>query len=290
MSFNPYRGCEHGCIYCYARPTHEYLGFSAGLDFETKIMVKYDAPELLREALIVAGLAAACLGLSGVTDAYQPVERRLELTRRCLAVLLEFRQAVSIITKNRLVTRDVDLLGELARHNAAGVFVSITSLDEDLVGHLEPRTTRPSGRLKAIEALAEAGIPVGVMVAPVIPGLTEHECRRFSRPRPGLVPGARVTPSYGCRLRSRLCSRIGSSTFPGRKEKILERIRTMRDGRFNDSRFGVRMRGEGKAAELISRLFRVTCQRVGLNKAPGRFRRRLSAAGRFGGTRTAQAV
>ena len=175
VSINPYRGCEHGCIYCYARPTHEYLGFSAGLDFETKIMVKHDAPELLRKALSSPRWRPRVLGLSGVTDAYQPVERRLELTRRCLAVLAEFRQAVGIITKNRLVTRDIDVLGELARHNAAGVFVSITSLDDELVGRLEPRTTRPAGRLKAIAALAEAGIPVGVMVAPIIPGLTEHE-------------------------------------------------------------------------------------------------------------------
>ncbi len=175
VSLNPYRGCEHGCIYCYARPTHEYLGFSAGLDFETKIMVKHDAPELLRKALSAPGWKPRVLGLSGVTDAYQPIERRLELTRQCLAVLAEYRQAVTIITKNRLVTRDLDLLVELSRHNAVGVFVSITSLDEELIGRLEPRTTRPRGRLSAIAALAGAGIPTGVMVAPMIPGLTEHE-------------------------------------------------------------------------------------------------------------------
>src|ERR1700679_1242313 len=175
VSLNPYRGCEHGCIYCYARPTHEYLGFSAGVDFETKIMVKHEAPELLRKALSAPGWKPRVLGLSGVTDAYQPVERQLGVTRRCLAVLSEYRQAVTIITKNRLVTRDLDLLAELAQHNPAGVFVSITSLDEELIGRLEPRTTRPRGRLSTIAALAGAGIPTGVMVAPMIPGLTEHE-------------------------------------------------------------------------------------------------------------------
>ena len=174
VSLNPYRGCEHGCIYCYARPTHEFLGFSAGLDFETKIMVKYDAPELLQEALSSPRWRPRVLGLSGVTDAYQPLERKLKLTRRCLEVLAEYRQAVAIITKNRLVTRDLDLLGELAKHNAAGVFVSITSLDDDLIGRLEPRRG-PRADSSTISALASAGIPVGVMVAPISPGLTEHE-------------------------------------------------------------------------------------------------------------------
>jgi DNA repair photolyase len=269
VSFNPYRGCEHGCIYCYARPTHEYLGFSSGLDFETKIMVKYDAPELLRKALGSPSWRPRVLGLSGVTDAYQPVERRLELTRRCLAVLLEFRQAVSIITKNRLVTRDADLLGELAAHNAAGVFVSITSLDDDLVGRLEPRTTRPAGRLKAIATLADAGVPVGVMVAPVIPGLTDHETPAILKA--AADAGARCAGYTIVRLPMEVATLFQDwleHHFPGRKEKVLERIRAMRDGRLNDSRFGVRMRGEGRAAELISRLFRLTCRRVGLNQHP----------------------
>ncbi len=269
VSFNPYRGCEHGCIYCYARPTHEYLGFSAGLDFETKIMVKYDAPELLRKTLSSPGWKPRVLGLSGVTDAYQPVERRLEITRRCLAVLLEFRQPVSIITKNRLVTRDVDLLAELATHDAAGVFVSITSLDDDLIARLEPRTTRPSGRLKAIATLAGAGVPVGVMVAPIIPGLTDHETPAILKA--AAQAGARCAGYTIVRLPmavSTLFQDWLEHQFPGRKEKILERIRAMRDGRLNDSRFGVRMSGEGKAAELISRLFRVTCRRLGLNRHP----------------------
>jgi len=269
VSLNPYRGCEHGCIYCYARPTHEYPGFSAGLDFETKIMVKYDAPELLRKALSSPRWRPRVLGLSGVTDAYQPLERKLKLTRRCLEVLAEYRQAVAIITKNRLVTRDIDLLGELARHNAAGVFVSITSLDEDLIGRLEPRTTRPAGRLKAIAALADAGIPVGVMVAPIIPGLTEHEMPAILKA--AADAGARNAGYTIVRLPMEVSSLFQDwleHQFPGRKEKVLERIRAAHGGRLNDSRFGLRMSGEGRAADLISRLFRLTCRRVGLNQHP----------------------
>ena len=209
------------------------------------------------------------LGLSGVTDAYQPVERRLEITRRCLPVLAEFRQAVAIITKNRLVTRDVDVLGELARHSAAGVFVSITSLDDELVGRMEPRTTRPAGRLKAITALADAGVPVGVMVAPLIPGLTEHEMPAILKA--AAEAGARNAGYTIVRLPMEVSTLFQDwleSHFPARKAKVLERIRAMHDGRLNDSRFGMRMRGEGKAADLISRMFRVTCRRVGLNKEP----------------------
>jgi DNA repair photolyase len=269
VSLNPYRGCEHGCIYCYARPTHAYLGFSAGLDFETRILVKHDAPELLRKALSSPRWRPRVLGLSGVTDAYQPVERRLGLTRRCLAVLAEFRQAVSIITKNRLVTRDRDLLSELARHAAAGVFVSITSLDDELVGRLEPRTTRPAGRLKTIAALTEAGIPTGVMVAPVIPGLTEHELPAILKA--AAEAGARFAGYTLLRLPMEVAGLFEAwleQHFPDRKEKILGRIRAMRGGRLNDSRFGVRMRGEGNAAELISQLFHATCRRAGLNERP----------------------
>src|SRR5882757_11370934 len=174
-SLNPYRGCEHGCIYCYARPTHEYLGFSAGLDFESKIMVKTKAPELLRAELESPRWQPQTLVLSGVTDPYQPVERKLRITRGCLDVLAQFRNPVAIITKNHLVTRDIDILRELAACNAAAVNVSVTSLDPTLQRILEPRTTSPQGRLYAIEQLRAAKIPVGVMVAPIIPGLTDHE-------------------------------------------------------------------------------------------------------------------
>src|SRR6266498_155552 len=174
-SINPYRGCEHGCIYCYARPFHEYLGFSAGLDFETKIMVKENAPELLRRELSSPKWTPRVIALSGVTDCYQPVERKLKLTRRCLEVLAEFRNPAAVVTKNHLVTRDLDVLGELARHHAAAVFISVTTLDAALRKVMEPRTAPPASRLSAIEKLSQAGVPAGVLVAPVIPGLTDHE-------------------------------------------------------------------------------------------------------------------
>src|SRR5437764_10647289 len=174
-SLNPYRGCEHGCIYCYARPTHEYFGFSAGLDFETKIFVKEDAPQLLREELYSPKWQPSTISISGVTDCYQPIERQLQITRKCLEVLAQFRNPVGIVTKNHLVTRDIDLLAQLASHGAAVVMLSVTTLDADLARKMEPRTSSPKRRLAAIEALAQANIPVGVMLAPIIPGLTDHE-------------------------------------------------------------------------------------------------------------------
>src|SRR5947209_8356243 len=163
-SVNPYRGCEHGCSYCYARPFHEYLGFSAGLDFETKIMVKEDAPQLLRRELMAKSWKPVTLAFSGVTDCYQPIERKLKLTRRCLEVCAEFRNPVGVITKNALVARDADILAALARDNAARVFLSVTTLDADLAGKLEPRASRPAARLAAMKTLSDAGVPVGVMI------------------------------------------------------------------------------------------------------------------------------
>src|SRR5258707_3244693 len=174
-SVNPYRGCEHGCVYCYARPTHEYLGFSAGTDFESRIMVKMDAPKLLEAELSSRKWRPQVIAISGVTDPYQPIERKLEITRGCLQVLARFRNPVGIITKNRLVTRDSDLLGELAAFSCAAVNGSVTSLVEELQRVLEPRTSPPNARLEAISKLREAGVPVGVMVAPIIPGLTRSE-------------------------------------------------------------------------------------------------------------------
>src|SRR5437867_2106427 len=174
-SLNPYRGCEHGCIYCYARPFHEYLGLSAGLDVETRIMVKEDAPELLRRELSSHSWEPQVVSISGVTDCYQPAERRFQITRRCLEVLAEFRNPAGIITKNFLVTRDIDILADLARDRAAVVFLSITTLDHDLASRMEPRASSPARRLEAIEKISAAGIPCGVMVAPLIPGLTDHE-------------------------------------------------------------------------------------------------------------------
>jgi DNA repair photolyase len=266
-SINTYRGCEHGCAYCYARPTHEFLGLSAGLDFETKIFVKEDAPELLRRELSSARWQPRVLALSGVTDPYQPVERRMRLTRRLLEVLLEFRNPVAIVTKNHLVARDADLLAELARHQAAVVFLSITTLDGDLARVLEPRASQPSGRLAALAELSRAGVPTGVMVAPVIPGLTEHEMPAV------LIAAAKAGASWAGYTLLRLPGAVEplfadwlSRHAPTRKKKVLGRIRSVRAGRLNDARFGSRMRGEGLLAEQIARLFRTARQRAGLNQ------------------------
>jgi DNA repair photolyase len=268
-SVNPYRGCEHGCIYCYARPTHEYLGLSAGLDFETKILVKHDAPALLRRELDSPKWRPRVLALSGVTDPYQPIERKLRLTRRCLEVMVEFRQPVTIVTKNRLVSRDIDLLAVLAAHKAAGVFVSITTLNPALASLLEPRTSRPSGRLEAIRAITKAGIPAGVLVAPVIPGLNDHEIPTILEA--AAKAGAQTAGFVMIRLPLAVAPLFEDwlqRHRPDAKDKILNRIRAMREGKLNDPRFGSRMSGQGPMAELIARVFRSSCKRLDLNVRP----------------------
>ncbi len=268
-SLNPYRGCEHGCIYCYARPTHEYLGFSAGLDFESKIIVKTNAPELLRTELESPRWQPHTLVLSGVTDPYQPIERKLRITRGCLEVLAKFRNPVAIITKNRLVTRDIDLLRELAKHNAVAVNLSVTSLDPNLQRVLGPRTSSPQARLDTIRQLRRAGIPTGVMVAPIIPGLTDYEvptildaCAKAGAQFAGYtiirLPWA-VAPLFEHWLEEH---------FPERKEKVLGRIRDMRGNRLNNSQWHTRMTGEGVFAEQIASLFRVGCRHAGIGERP----------------------
>jgi DNA repair photolyase len=230
-SINPYRGCEHGCIYCYARPTHEFLGFSAGLDFERKIMVKMDGPRLLTDELSSPKWKPQVLVMSGVTDPYQPIERKLEITRGCLEVLVRFRNPVAFITKNRLVTRDIDLLQDLAKDRAAAVNISVTSLDPNLQRVLEPRTSPPQARLETISTLRDAGIPVGVMVAPIIPGLTDHEV-------PAIVDAcAKAGAQFAGYTVVRLPWAIAplfehwlEEHFPDRKEKVLGRIRDVRGG------------------------------------------------------------
>ena len=264
-SVNPYRGCEHGCIYCYARPTHEYLGFSAGLDFESRILVKEKAPELLRAELASPRWKPQVIAMCGVTDPYQPVERRLEITRGCLKVLAAFRNPVAIVTKNHLVTRDLDLLGELAAHDAALVFVSVTTLDRDLCGRMEPRASQPGLRLDAIRALSRAGIPVGVLVAPVIPALNDHEV-------PAILDAA-AEAGAKCAGYTMLRLPFGvkdmfegwlEEHFPERKEKVLHRIRDVRGGRLNETGFGARMKGQGIFAEQLKGLFRAACRKAGL--------------------------
>lgn len=263
-SINVYRGCEHGCSYCYARPYHEYLGLSAGLDFETKIMVKEDAPELLRRELMSPKWKPVTLGMSGVTDPYQPVERKLQITRRCLEVLAEFRNPVGIVTKNRLVERDSDVLADLARDNAASVILSITTLDGELTRIMEPRASQPFGRLEAIAALTTAGVPAGVMVAPIIPGLNDHEV-------PAILQAAR---DAGAKFAGYTILRLPLSVgdvftawldqhFPDRKDKILGRVRELRDGRLNDARFHRRMKGDGYWADIIGDMFRLHKSRLG---------------------------
>jgi DNA repair photolyase len=268
-SLNPYRGCEHGCIYCYARPTHEYLGFSAGLDFESKIMVKTNASELLRAELESPHWKPQTLVMSGVTDPYQPIERKLRVTRGCLEVLTKFRNPVAIITKNRLVMRDVDLLRELAGYDAVAVNISVTSLDANLQRVLEPRTTSPAGRFDTIRQLRAAKIPIGVMVAPIIPGLTDHEVPKILEAC--AEAGAQFAGYTIIRLPwavAPLFEHWLEEHFPDRKQKVLGRIRHLRGDRLNSSQWHTRMRGEGIFAEQISSLFQVSCRRFGIGERP----------------------
>jgi len=264
-SINPYRGCEHGCIYCYARPYHEYLGFSSGLDFETKILVKEDAPELLRKELASRRWTPKVLAISGVTDPYQPIERRLRLTRSCLEVLEEFRNPVMIITKNQLVARDADLLKRMAEFKCAAVFLSITTLDAELAREMEPRTSSPANRLAAIETLAREGVPVGVLAAPTIPGLTDHEMTSI------ITSAANAGARYAGYVVVRLPYAVKElfegwldQNCPNRKKKVLNRIREMRGGKLNDPRFGSRMRGEGVYSKQINSMFKLACRRAGI--------------------------
>lgn len=267
---------------CYARPTHEYLGFSAGLDFESRILVKEDAPELLRKELSSPRWKPLVLSMSGVTDPYQPVEKKLRLTRRCLEVLAEFRNPVVMVTKNHLVTRDIDLLSELARYDAAAVAVSLTTLDDDLRRVMEPRTSRPTRRLAAVEKLAASGIPVGVMTAPVIPGLNDHELPAL------LSAAAEAGATFAAYVPVRLPHAVRplfadwlERHYPERKDKVLNRIRSMRGGELNDPRFGSRMKGEGLFAEHIAQLFSISCRRTGISA--GRFPKLSTAAFRRDG-------
>ncbi|HEU4388011.1 MAG TPA: PA0069 family radical SAM protein [Blastocatellia bacterium] len=269
-SINPYRGCEHGCIYCYARPTHEYLGMSAGVDFETRILVKEDGPQLLRQELSSRKWKPQIIAISGVTDAYQPAERRFGLTRACLEVLLEFRNPVMIVTKNHLVTRDADLLSTMAAFDAAAVLVSITTLDAALAGVMEPRASAPARRLAAIEELARAGVPVGVMVAPVIPALNDHEITPIIRA--AAAAGAQYAGYVMMRLPHAVKDLFESwleRNFPDRRKKVLSRVRDVRGGKLNDPRFRSRMKGEGVFAEQVRAMFHIACKKAGiLGRAP----------------------
>lgn len=264
-SLNPYRGCEHGCSYCFARPTHEYLGLSAGLDFERVIMVKRHAAALLEEQLRSPKWQPRVLMLSGVTDPYQPVERRLQITRSTLEVLARFKNPVSLITKNALVTRDIDLLAPMAAWGGTVVTLSITTLDEELRAKLEPRTATIAARFRAMRELAAAGIPVGVNMAPIIPGLTDHEISELL----AAAADAGATHARYTLLRlpgavTDLFTQWLASNVPLRKEKVLNRIREVHGGVLDDRRFGRRMKGSGTYATQVGDLFRLAKRRTGI--------------------------
>jgi DNA repair photolyase len=268
FSINPYRGCEHGCIYCYARPSHEYLGFSAGLDFETKILVKPDAPALLEQAFRRRSWNPQTIALSGNTDCYQPVEKRLGLTRRCLEIFLNYRNPVSIVTKNALLLRDLDLLEKLAELDLVHVMMSITSLDPELIRVMEPRTSIPALRLGSLRELSSHGIPVGVNVAPIIPGLTDEEIPAI------LEAAAGHGATTACFMLVRFPGAVQQlfldwlkRELPQRAGKILNRIRETREGKLSDARFGTRVTGEGEFAGTLNELFRIHAEKLGLTRS-----------------------
>ncbi len=267
-SMNSYQGCEHGCVYCYARNSHEFWGYSAGLDFERRILVKKDAPKLLEEKLKKKSWKAYPVIMSGNTDCFQPAEKIYKITRACLEVFLKYKHPVGIITKNALILRDLDLLKALAKDNLIGVNVSITSLSEDTRRILEPRTATIKKRLETVKTLSENGIPVNVMIAPIIPSINSHE----------ILPLAKAASDYGAlsigHTIVRLNGAIGEifsdwikKTMPDRADKVLNQIESCHGGTLNDSRYGTRMRGEGKIAEQINNLVKLARQKYFKNKA-----------------------
>lgn len=265
-SLNPYRGCEHGCAYCYARPTHEYLGLNAGIDFESKVFVKHRAPELFREFLSRNAWQPEVVVFSGVTDCYQPAERRFRLTRGCLEVALEARQPVAVITKNALILRDIDLLSAMAGQRLVHAAISLTTLDEKLARTMEPRTSRPAARLRAIRELSSAGVPVRAMVAPIIPGLNDGEI-------PALLAAVR---DAGAQAAGHVLLRLPlavapvfrdwlTRTQPTHAARIEGLIRKTRAGKLNSSQFGERLRGTGQIAGQIEQTFRIFARKAGLD-------------------------
>ena len=267
FSLNPYQGCEHGCIYCYARNSHEYWGYSAGLDFESKIVVKHKAPQLLRKFLEHKSWKPAPISLSGNTDCYQPIERKMKLTRQLLEICLEFRNPVGIITKNSLILRDTDILEELAARNLVCVYTSITSVDEELRAILEPRTATYKSRLRVLETLSKRNIPVGIMNAPLIPGLNDshiHDTLKAAS-----EAGAKWAGYTIVRLNGAISTIFKDwlyKTYPDRAEKVWHQIESCHGGQVNDSRYGTRMNGEGKFAEIIKQQFKLYCRKFHLNE------------------------
>ena len=265
-SLNPYQGCEHGCTYCYARNAHEYWGFSAGLDFERKIIVKQDAPALFKKFLEKKSWDASVISLSGNTDCYQPAERKYKLTRQLLEIALAYKQPIGMITKNALILRDKDILQEMAKQNLCRVYVSINSLNEDLRMKMEPRTTTAKQRLKIVDELSKAGIPMGVMVAPLVPGLSDHEVPKILK---AIAENGAQRAGYTI---VRLNGAIGPifedwlrKNYPDRADKVWHMIQSCHGGSVNDSRFGDRMRGDGNIAQMIKDIFKLHCRINKLN-------------------------
>ena len=266
-SINPYRGCEHGCIYCFARPTHAYLGLSPGLDFETKILFKPEAAALLTAELASPKYRCDVVAMGTNTDPYQPVERDLKITRQILRVLSDFNNPVGIVTKNHLITRDIDILGDMAKRNLAEVFLSVTTLDRDLARTMEPRASAPHRRLDAIRELAAAGIPVGVMTAPMIPGLNDHEMESILDA--SAAAGATRAGYTALRLPleiKELFEEWLRANRPDRADRVLSLIRQIRGGELYKAEFGTRMKGEGPIAQLLSKRFAAAVKRLDLNR------------------------
>jgi len=267
LSINPYRGCEHGCSYCYARPTHSYLNLSPGLDFETRIVAKVNAAERLREALRSPGYAPLLLNIGSATDAYQPAERRLRITRSVIEVLAEANHPFSLITKSSLVERDLDLIAPMAQRHLAAVYVSITTLDGELARRLEPRAAAPHRRLRTLETLAKAGVPVGVSVSPLIPFINEPELERVLE----AARNAGATNAFSIVLRlpwevNPIFQQWLQQHYPERAARVMARVREMRGGKDNDARFGTRMTGQGLWAQLVRQRYEKACERLGLNR------------------------
>ena len=266
QSVNPFQGCEHGCVYCYARPTHAYLGLSPGLDFETRLYAKTNAAEVLEKELSKPGYVPSLIALGANTDPYQPIERRLEITRSILRVLSAFNHPVGITTKSSLVERDVDILGPMAAKRLVRVFISITTLDHDLARRMEPRATAPKRRIQTVRALAEAGIPVGVLVAPLIPALTDHDLETVlgASANAGADSAGYVMLRLPLELHDLFVEWL-EANYPLRAKHVMSLVQQMREGKYNDPNFGTRMRGTGKFADLIEQRFEVACKRLKLN-------------------------
>lgn len=277
-SVNPYRGCEHGCIYCFARPTHAYLGLSPGLDFETRIFAKINAPQLLRAELSKPGYRCDVISLGIITDAYQPCEREYALTRQCLEIMSEFNQPVGLITKSALIERDLDILVPMAKRNLVHVTISLTTQDHHISRYLEPRTAAPARRMQTIKRLADAGIPVGINVAPVIPFLTDHELETLLEA--GRDMGATTAGYVMLRLPWELKTLFRNWLeihFPLKAAHVMSRVQQMRGGKDNDPEFGSRMVGQGIFAELLKQRFSKACTRLDLNNQGRRQIQRLDA-------------